>query len=345
MVKIAGSFLKIQNDENKIMSLDNACDIIHFDIIDGKFTDGYPTDINLIDKVCNLKKQIDVHLMVLDVKKYTLMVKKINPSYITFHYEIGNTNELIDYIHTLGIKAGLAINPDTDIKNIYPYLEKIDLVLVMAVHPGKGGQKFINVEDKINNLIKYREENNLNFAIEVDGGINDNTVAKVKQADILVAGSFITDNEDYKSQVYKLKKCIRNGFTLAELLGVIVILSILSLIAVTAVDSSIKKSRYNSCMVQKKNLIEGTKNLLIDYPTLLPSTGSKEINVNILQNGGTIDGINVNGGYIEDKLVNPMTDKPYIESQKGVYVVVSTTNGHNYNYTVNFKNSSEDCTK
>ena len=127
-------------------------------------------------------------------------------------------------------------------------------------------------------------------------------------------------------------------------MGVVVILSILGLIAVTSVDSGIKKSRYDSCTVQKKNLIEGAKNLLIDYPSLLPSSGSKEISVNILQNGGTIDGINVNGGYIEDNLINPMTDKPYIESEKGVYITV-TTNGHSYNYTVQFKQTDEDCHK
>ncbi len=343
MVKIAGSFLKIQNENNKIISLDNACDIMHFDIMDGKFTQG-KTDNNLIESAYNFKKPVDIHLMVLDVKKYALMVEKLNPSFITFHYEVGNTNELIDYIHNLNIKVGIAINPDTDIDNIYPYLDKVDLVLVMSVCPGKGGQKFIDITDKINKLMQYREDNNLNFVIEVDGGINDDTIRLVKNVDIVVAGSFITDNVDYKSQVYKLKKSIRNGFTLAELLGVIVILSILGLIAVTAVDSGIKKSRYDSCTVQKKNLIEGAKNLLIDYPSLLPSSGSKEISVNILQNGGTIDGINVNGGYIEDNLINPMTDKPYIESEKGVYITV-TTNGHSYNYAVKFKQTDEDCHK
>ena len=143
----------------------------------------------------------------------------------------------------------------------------------------------------------------------------------------------------------KLKNILKNGFTLAELLGVIVILTILSLVAVTAIDSSIKQSRYESCLVQKKNLIEGAKTLLIDYPKLLPESGygSFDIAVSILQNGGTIDGIKVNGGYIEDNLINPMTEKPYIESPSGVFVTVSM--GPGIDYKVTFGNSQEDCHK
>ena len=143
----------------------------------------------------------------------------------------------------------------------------------------------------------------------------------------------------------KLKNILKNGFTLAELLGVIVILTILSLVAVTAVDSSIKQSRYESCLVQKKNLIEGAKTLLIDYPELLPESGygSLDIAVSILQNGGTIDGIKVKGGYIEDNLINPITEKPYVESPSGVFVNVSMGTG--IDYKVIFGNSQEDCHK
>ena len=215
----------------------------------------------------------------------------------------------------------------------------------MSVVPGKGGQKFIDITNKIDKLKKYRDENQLKYLIEVDGGLNSETIKKVKNADIAVIGSYITDSLDYKKNVLKLKNILKNGFTLAELLGVIVILTILSLVAVTAIDSSIKQSRYESCLVQKKNLIEGAKTLLIDYPKLLPESGygSFDIAVSILQNGGTIDGIKVNGGYIEDNLINPMTEKPYIESPSGVFVTVSM--GPGIDYKVTFGNSQEDCHK
>lgn len=345
MLKIAGSFLKIQNEKDKILNLSKTCDLIHFDVMDGKFTEKPTVDISKMEFLKELKKPINVHLMVEDVKSYALNAKKVNPNCITFHYEVGNIAENINYIHSLKTKVGIAINPGTDIDKIYPYLSQIDLVLVMSVVPGKGGQKFIDITNKIDKLKKYRDENQLKYLIEVDGGLNSETIKKVKNADIAVIGSYITDSLDYKKNVLKLKNILKNGFTLAELLGVIVILTILSLVAVTAIDSSIKQSRYESCLVQKKNLIEGAKTLLIDYPKLLPESGygSLDIAVSILQNGGTIDGIKVKGGYIEDNLINPITEKPYVESPSGVFVNVSM--GPGIDYKVTFGNSQEDCHK
>ena len=347
MVKIAGSFLKIQSDESKIKNLDKVCDIIHYDIMDGKFTDRPTHSIEEMSEVVNeLRKPIDVHLMVYDIKKYVSAVIPLNPSYITFHLEAtDNSKEIIDYIKSKGIKAGVAINPDTKVEDVYPYLSDIDLVLVMSVQAGAGGQKFIDITDKIDKLKKYREDNNLSFLIEVDGGINDNTIKMVKQADIVVVGSFITDADNYQSQIYKLKKSLRNAFTLAELLGVIVVLSILGLVAVTAIDSNIKKSRYDSCKVQETNIIEGAKMLMIDYPNLLPTSSSSPVTITVrqLQDGGTINGQVIDKGYIEDDLVNPMTDKPYVDSTSGVSVRVSTSNGSDYTYEVVYGNNEESC--
>ena len=347
MVKIAGSFLKIQDNVSKIKELDKVCDYIHFDIMDGKFTERPTLSVDkMCEKVKDLRKPIDVHLMVNDIKKYIDKVISINPSFITFHLEASSDiSEIISYIKDKGIKAGIAINPNTKVEDVYPYLNDIDMVLVMSVKAGAGGQAFIDITDKIKKLIEYRDENNLSYLIEVDGGINDSTIKMVKNVDIVVAGSFITDGENYQSQIYKLKKSLRNGFTLAELLGVIVVLSILGLVAVTTIDNNIKKSRYDSCLVQETNLIEGAKMMMIDYPNLLPTSSATPVTVTVkqLQDGGTVNGQAIDKGYIDDNLVNPMTDKPYVDSASGVSVQITTSNGSDYSYDVIYGNADEAC--
>ena len=345
MVKVAGSFLKIQNDFEKIKELDRVCDLIHFDIMDGKFTEKATLSLDKMKgAILSLKKPFDVHLMVKDIKKYVDEVALLKPSYIIFHIEAADdVLDVINYIHGKGIKAGLAINPKSNFEDIYPYLDIIDLVLVMSVKAGAGGQSFIDITERLDVLLHYRKENNLSYLIEVDGGINDTTIRLVKKADIVVAGSFITDSDNYQSQVYKLKKALRNGFTLAELLGVIVILSILGLIAVGAIDSNLKQSRFDTCTVQKTNLIDAAKMVAIDYPEILPdASGSVSIAVSVLHDGGEINGQVIKGGYIEDELENPMTDEPYAD---GDSVVITTSNGSDFEYTVNFVNPDDDCHK
>lgn len=347
MVKIAGSFLKIQNDFEKIKNLDNVCDCIHFDVMDGQFTDKPTLSLDKMQEaILGLKKSFDVHLMVKDIKKYVDAVIPLKPSYITFHLEAcDNPLEYVNYIHSKGVKVGVAINPNTKVDEILPYLSDIDMVLVMSVQAGASGQAFIDITSKMDELIKYREDNELSYIIEVDGGINDNTIKMVKKADIVVVGSFVTDSDNYQSQIYKLKKSLRNGFTLAELLGVIVVLSILGLVAVSAIDNSIKKSRYNSCKVQETSLIEGAKMVMIDHPELLPKSSSSSftISVNQLQDGDSSLGITK--GYIDNDMVNPMTDKPYVDSAAGVSIKVTTTNGSDFDYTVIYGNSDEACHK
>lgn len=345
MVKIAGSFLKIQNDFEKIKKLDSVCDFIHFDVMDGKFTEKPTLSLNKMkEAICSLKKPFDVHLMVENIEKYVDAVIPFKPSYITFHLEAcDNPLEYINYIHSKGSKVGIAINPNTKVDEILPYLSDIDMVLIMSVQAGASGQPFIDITYKIDRLIKYRDDNNLSYMIEVDGGINDTTIKMVKDVDIVVVGSFVTDSDNYQSQIYKLKKSLRNGFTLAELLGVIVVLSILGLVAVTAIDNSIKKSRYNSCKVQETNLIEGAKMVMIDHPELLPKSSSSSftISVNQLQDGDSSLGIK--NGYIDNEMINPMTDKPYVDSSAGVSIKVTTTNGSDFDYTVIYGDSDEAC--
>lgn len=201
---ISISILNIKDDNDKIISMDNLNpEYIHIDIIDGKFVSNTSDMLDL--PVLNSKR--DVHLMVYDVKSYVDIYKKYNPEYITFHVEaISNIREMIDYIHSLGIKVGLSIKPNTGIDKIFPYLGIIDLVLVMSVEPGKGGQKFIpESEDKINELYTIREKYGYHYLIEVDGGVNIESKDNCKNADILVVGSYITMSDTPKEKYLSMR--------------------------------------------------------------------------------------------------------------------------------------------
>ena len=144
--------------------------------------------------------------MVEDVKKYINDFSKLNPEYITFHYEATNNpmNE-INLIKQKNIKVGISIKPDTDVKKLLPYLEYVDLVLIMSVEPGKGGQKFLDSSiEKIDYLYKIRKKCNYKYVIEVDGGVNIETIDKCKKCDIVVVGSYITKN-NYEESINKLR--------------------------------------------------------------------------------------------------------------------------------------------
>ena len=206
---ISASFLSISDNlKENIKKLDNtSIDMLHVDIMDGKFVQNSTWNIDEVKYLLSgTKKSKDVHLMVNDVIKYIDDFKLLNPKFITFHYEaVDNCKNIINYIKALNIKVGLSIKPNTSVDSILPYLNDIDLVLVMSVEPGKGGQKFIeNSIDKINYLYELREENDYHYVIEVDGGINDTTAKMCKNADILVIGSFIT-NGNYQEQIDKIK--------------------------------------------------------------------------------------------------------------------------------------------
>jgi len=208
-MKIAASYLSIKDNlEEKIKILDNTTiDYIHVDVMDGEFVPNKTLDFNSLESILNnTNKPLDVHLMVNDIKSYIDDYSKLNPIFITFHLEAtDNLNEMINYIKNLGIKVGLSIKPNTPIESIIPYLKDIDLVLIMSVEPGMGGQQFItNSIDRINYLKEYRSINNLDYVIEVDGGINDETI-KLVNSDISVVGSFITKSDNYQEQVNKLK--------------------------------------------------------------------------------------------------------------------------------------------
>lgn len=196
-MKLSCSYLSSNDKENTIKKLNNSnIDYIHLDVMDGEFVDNKTLDFNrLRNYFYHNKKNIDVHLMVKNVKLYTELYSLLNPKYIIFHLEVGNALELINYIKNKNIKVGLAINPNTNINELKPFLDKIDLVLVMSVIPGKGGQSFIESSlDKIKQIRKL----NSNIIISVDGGINNTNIKKIKEAgaSMCVVGSYITNNDE-----------------------------------------------------------------------------------------------------------------------------------------------------
>lgn len=211
-MKISASFLSIQEDIQKnIIKLDKTTiDYLHLDIMDGKFVNNKTWKFKDVNKLLkDTTKPKDVHLMVNNVKKYVKQFKKIKPEYITFHFEsTNNCFEIMGLIKKYGIKVGISIKPDTPVEKLRPYLQYLDLVLVMSVEPGKGGQEFINSSiNKIKELDNLRKENNYQYLIEVDGGINDTNIDILKQnnVDIAVVGSYITSvKKGYQRRIDKL---------------------------------------------------------------------------------------------------------------------------------------------
>ena len=215
-IQISPSILGVKKDHlsfvcNQLLSANS--DLIHFDVMDGIFVDNksfVEDEIGLVSSIVN-HKIIDVHLMCKNLKYYIPQYANEKVKYISIHYEAVDSLSLIynsDIIRSLNIHPGIVINPETDVKEIIPLLNYFDLVLVMSVHPGLGGQVFIESSfDKIKFLDDYRKENNLKFVIEVDGGINAETSKKCIEngADILVSGSYIIKSDDYLKQIESLK--------------------------------------------------------------------------------------------------------------------------------------------
>lgn len=219
MYEIATSILNAEKGKEAevILNLEKArTDYYHIDVMDGKFVEKNTYEwmkelSSYIKRISNLPQ--DVHLMVEDVKSAIDDFSAVEPNIITFHYEACKNDtevmEMIELIKQCNSKVGISIKPNTAVDKIYKFLPYIHIVLVMTVEPGKGGQTFLSdMVSKIENLKTYREQNNLDFQIEVDGGINLATADKVKQvgADILVAGTAILKAVDYKVIIDELKK-------------------------------------------------------------------------------------------------------------------------------------------
>ena len=214
-IQISPSILSADFNQlgNEIKRLEEGgADMIHVDVMDGHFVPNLtigPPVIKALRKQCSIK--FDVHLMISPVHKYIEAYADAGADIITIHPEATeNLEESISKIKSLNKKVGVSLNPESKLDLITNYLEKIDLVLIMSVNPGFGGQKFMpEVLDKVKQLKEIKSKRNMNFDIEIDGGINfDNCQSAIEAgANILVSGTtvFKSNNGDIKKNINLLK--------------------------------------------------------------------------------------------------------------------------------------------
>lgn len=188
-------------------------DWIHCDVMDGHFVPNItfgPIVVKAVRKATTLI--VDVHLMIENAEDYIESFVKAGADYITVHQEANkHLNRTINLIKESGCKAGVSINPATPVETLSEVLDLVDLLLVMSVNPGFGGQKFIESSiSKIEKLNKIRDENNLNFLIEIDGGISTSNIKRVAEAgcDIFVAGSAVFASDNITAAAAELKNMI-----------------------------------------------------------------------------------------------------------------------------------------
>jgi ribulose-phosphate 3-epimerase len=200
-MKISVSILKEKdNYKTAIEKLNKtSCDFIHLDITDNTITNTKSFELSDFLNI-NIDKKIDIHIMSNNLDYQINEAIKLKPEYITFHYEA--TNSIIKYINMIkenGIKVGLAINPNTNIDRVYEYFSMIDLLLVMSVPIGEGGQEFIyETTNKLKRLSNIKKD----FIVSVDGGINDKTFDLVRNyVDMVVCGSYITNSDNYEGKI------------------------------------------------------------------------------------------------------------------------------------------------
>lgn len=175
---------------------ENGAAYIHFDVMDGMFVPSISFGMPVLASIHDATEQfMDAHLMVQEPIRYVEAFQKAGADYVTVHLEAcEDVKTTLDKIHACGMKAGLAVNPETDVKELVPYLEDVEMILIMSVHPGFGGQKFIPESlDKIREVRAMLNEKNLETDIQVDGGIYVENIREVLDAgaNVIVAGSAV----------------------------------------------------------------------------------------------------------------------------------------------------------
>ncbi len=212
-MKVAPSILSAdfgRLDEEIKAICDGGCDYIHVDVMDGHFVPNMtigPVVVKSVAKVAT--KPLDVHLMVENNTFFVELFAPLKPEFISFHIESEkHPHRLIQKIRSYGIKPAIVLNPHTTPQTIEYILDDLDMVLLMSVNPGFGGQKFIpSVIEKARKLKSMINKRGLNTLIEVDGGVNDKNVKELANAgvDIVVAGNFVFSNPSYKDAISSLK--------------------------------------------------------------------------------------------------------------------------------------------
>ena len=209
-MKISASYLGSKNIVQTLKKLNvTDVDYIHVDVMDGKYVKNKTISFSELANIgLYTRKRLDVHFMVKKPLKLIDYYATLNVYCLTFHIDIDdNLTDIFTRCNLYGLNKGLAINPNQDISMVFPYLDKIDLVLIMGVNPGLPGQKCINTTlTKINQLKDEIKRRNLNVLISVDGGITIENSKFLKDCDIIVSGSTITNADNYQETITKLRQ-------------------------------------------------------------------------------------------------------------------------------------------
>ena len=205
---LAADFLHLEKD----IQLVNRCgDVIHLDVMDGTLVPNISFGFSVIDQVAKIATApMDAHLMVVHPERWFEKLAKDGVQMCSFHWEaaVRKTSRYIERLHALGLKAGVAINPDVPVSKLYPYIGKADYFLIMSVFAGFGGQKFIeSTIDKVKRLKKLIAEKGAQTLIEVDGGVQGETAPRLAAAgvDVLVSGSYVFGAADPHKVINELK--------------------------------------------------------------------------------------------------------------------------------------------